>query len=367
MGLFDFLRKKNNVTMEKETSAKQIISSIPESEKKYYQDDSYYSEKAFVGTPFERKVVTFEERKKTAIPSSRGLYPAQILLLSYCEKGTYPGPKNGYPGFWWFEYGIRDVGQMLKQLEEMGYIVLAAPKDSVSRLTIPQLKEVLEKQGLTTTGKKAELVDRVSENISEEILLNAGVQRKYNLTDLGKAELEENAYVPYMHSARNKTTEDNQFGETFNVWSINALLGRGDKKNWKALVDAQEEKIIKKTQESNKELMSNLKKIDPEGYKILRTQDQQIAACQKAQAKYDQDKDLDYYIGFWEHLWNNGGLKFEGSGWHFKLPDLYIKAKRYDDAIAFCENIRKMKPTYRNRADAYIKKIEVLKLKQSSK
>lgn len=96
--------------MEKETSAKQIISSIPESEKKYYQDDSYYSEKAFVGTPF-------EERKKTAIPSSRGLYPAQILLLSYCEKGTYPGPKNGYPGFWWFEYGIRDVGQMLKQLE----------------------------------------------------------------------------------------------------------------------------------------------------------------------------------------------------------------------------------------------------------
>ena len=36
MGLFDFLRKKNNVTMEKETSAKQIISSIPESEKKYY-------------------------------------------------------------------------------------------------------------------------------------------------------------------------------------------------------------------------------------------------------------------------------------------------------------------------------------------
>ena len=85
MGLFDFFKKK--AKSESPQQAKNI-SSIPETDKKYYQPDSYYTEKAFEGTPFEKKVITFEERKRTAIPSSRGLYPAEILLLEYCSKGT---------------------------------------------------------------------------------------------------------------------------------------------------------------------------------------------------------------------------------------------------------------------------------------
>ncbi|UKI29899.1 MAG: hypothetical protein L6W00_17930 [Lentisphaeria bacterium] len=33
------------------------------------------------------------------------------------------------------------------------------------------------------------------------------------------------------------------------------------------------------------------------------------------------------YIKFWEDLWANGGLIFEGTHWHFELADLYIKNK----------------------------------------
>lgn len=58
-----------------------------------------------------------------------------------------------------------------------------------------------------------------------------------------------------------------------------------------------------------------------------------------------------------------GGLKFEGAGWHFELPDLYIKAKRYDDALAFVKRLKAEKPTYVYKADAYIKKIEDMKAK----
>ena len=71
------------------------------------------------------------------------------------------------------------------------------------------------KHGESTTGKKAELVARVSDTISEETLLSAGVRPKYRLTETGAQELSENAYVPYMHKAPNKTTEDT----TFNVYS----------------------------------------------------------------------------------------------------------------------------------------------------
>ena len=50
-----------------------------------------------------RKVITFEERKKTSYPSRHGLYVAEILLLEFCGLGKYPKPNGRYPGLWWFE------------------------------------------------------------------------------------------------------------------------------------------------------------------------------------------------------------------------------------------------------------------------
>ena len=365
MGLFDLFNKKDKTVPVSQVNP--VKETVPEEEKKFYQPDSYYTNVVAEGTAFERKVVTFEDRKKTAIPSSRGLYPAEILLLEYCSKGTYPGPKNGYPGFWWFSYGIRDVGSALKTLEERGFITLASAKDSVKGFTVQQLRDLLATKGQTTTGKKAELVARVAEVIPEEDLLAVGVQVKYVLTEVGQQELSENAYVPYMHSVHNKTTEDDRFGITFNVWSINKLLGAGDKSNWKEVVEEQERKMNKKTADRNDAFMKNLKKIDSEGYRVLKTQNQQISAVQKARDKYREDKDLDSYISFWEMIWENGGLNFEGAGWHFELPDLYIKAKRYDDALAFVIKLKKTKPTYASKSDAYIKKIEELKAKYIAK
>ena len=96
MGLFDFFKKKSNPVVNK---AKNTNTAVSEGEKEYYQPAPYYTDVVAEGTPFERTVITFEDRKKTAIPSNGGLYPAEILLLEYCSKGSYPKPKNGYPGF----------------------------------------------------------------------------------------------------------------------------------------------------------------------------------------------------------------------------------------------------------------------------
>ena len=75
MGILDLFRKK-------ESSVPPAAEPpVPASEKKYYQEDSYYTEKAFPDTPFERTVVIFEQRKKTCIPSTSGLYVAEFLLL----------------------------------------------------------------------------------------------------------------------------------------------------------------------------------------------------------------------------------------------------------------------------------------------
>lgn len=363
MGLFDLFKKPKPEVSKQEPKKSTVL----EADKKYYQKDSYYTDVAFSGTPFEKRVISFEERKKTAIPSRTGLYPAEILLLEYCSYGTYPGPKNGYPGFWWFEYGIRDVGAALKSLETRGYIAFATAKDSLNSFTMTQLKEMLSTKELPTAGKKADLVMRVADAYSEAELIASGIQVKYALTDLGQRELAENEYVPYMHKNHNKTREDATFGMPFNVWSINKLLGTGDKSNWKSIVEEQEAKLNQQRTDNHDATMGQLRKLDPELFKSLKTQEEQLEAIQRARKEYDDSKDIDSYIAFWEMLWQNGGLAFRGSRWHFELADLYIASKRYDDALRFVKKLKKERKEYAEKADSYIAKIEALIAKQASK
>ena len=259
------------------------------------------------------------------------------------------------------------MGAALKSLEERGYIFLGSAKESINSLTVAQLKEFLLDKELSTSGKKAELVERVAAVASEEELMAFGVQAKYSLTTLGQQEMSENEYVPYMHKAHNKTTEDDRWGTTFNVWSINKLLGTGDKANWRTVVDQQETKRQKETEDNNKATMAQLKKSNPALFKELDAQDRQLNAIKAARAIYEDNKDLETYIIFWEDLWANGGLTFPGSHWHFELPDLYISAERYDDALAFVKKLKKQKAEYAGKADNYVKKIESLKEKKTKK
>lgn len=236
MGLFDIFKKdKGSILSQK--------ASIPESEKQYYRPDSYYTDKSHEGTQFEKKVITFEERKKTCIPSNSGLYVAEILLLEYCSYGTYPHPKNGYPSFWWFAYGIRDVGAALKSLENRGYIEYGTAIDQFPKMTIPQLKELASKFGVNPSGNKPDIIAAIFDNVPADSLEAVITERKYRLTEKGQIELQENAYVPYMHKHRKKTIEGSVFGPEFNVWSINRILGHGSKENWENVVWKEEQKL----------------------------------------------------------------------------------------------------------------------------
>lgn len=216
-------------------------SSISPDEKAYYREDEYYTYYSYPETLMARRVVSFEERKKLSIPTQNNLYVAEILLLEYCTYGDYPKPKSGYPGFWWFAYGIRDVGHVLESLYERGFIQWAPKKEFVKTLTVEQLKRLLSDEGLPTSGKKADLVNRAIQSIPEERFNLPGYTPKYELTELGRKELTQNGYVPYMHKHKYKTTEDDQFGSTFNVWSINSLFPNGDASNWRQVVGQIEE------------------------------------------------------------------------------------------------------------------------------
>lgn len=244
MGLFDIFKAKrtngvsNDISHAVSNSKNSFAdsSSISPDERPYYQPDDYYTFYSYPGTHMETRVITFEERKKTSFPSARGLYVAEIMLLAYCSQGKYPKPKGGYPGLWWFEYGIRDVGHSLESLKDKGFLQWAPKVKSLGTLKVDELKQLLANEGLSTVGKKADLISRIAAEIPDERLVIPGYEPKYELTDLGKAELEDNGYVPYMRRHNHLTIEDNRFGETFTVWDINKLFPDGNAKNWRRVV-----------------------------------------------------------------------------------------------------------------------------------
>lgn len=211
-------------------------SSITPDERPYYQPDEYYVFETHPGSPMNQKVVTFEERRKSSHPSRGGLYVAEIMLLAYCEKGKYPKPKGGYPGFWWFKYGIRNVGGALKSLEERGFIALAPKARCLKDFKVAELRDLLKREGLPSTGRKDALIERIAESVPEDRLPVDDASRKYELTELGVSELEENGYVPYMHSHKRATVEGLPSDLSFTVWDINRLFPNGVKGDWRPVV-----------------------------------------------------------------------------------------------------------------------------------
>ena len=218
-------------------------SSISDDERPYYQPDDYYTMESYPGTMMAQNVITFEERKKTTFPSKNGLYVAEILLLEYCDKGTYPKPINGYPGFWWFEYGIRDIGHALKSLEERGFLTWASKMDLLKSLKVSELKEIAKSFNIKINQKKEDLIKDIKDNVPETQLPEKYFSNKYKLTKLGKEELTENEYVPYMHRHKYKTNETAPLGLSFTVWDMNRKLVDKDKSKWREYIGNVEEEI----------------------------------------------------------------------------------------------------------------------------
>lgn len=97
----------------------------------------------------------------------------------------------------------------------------------------------------------------------------------------------------------------------------------------------------------------------------LKAQNMQINSVQAAEKTFESDGNIDALIEFWENIWSNGGLLFNGSKWTFRLPDLYIKQKRYDDALRILKKIRN--PYYIDKKNSYIERIEKLKQRANNK
>lgn len=144
-----------------------------------------------------RDIVHVKKTIKHMKPNEAGLYPHEILLLSYAP--TYYLGKNSFPKFWWYKYGIKDVDKWLKSLKKRGFLKTGSIESTIRNETTDDLKEVLSANKLKVTGSKAELVKRLLEEVPEEKLNNLFRDRTYELTELGEEVLSAEEHIPYIH------------------------------------------------------------------------------------------------------------------------------------------------------------------------
>lgn len=103
MGLFDFFKKQSN---QQQNIGMKVEISTP---KVSFETD---------------EVIPIEKRIKGQPPTCDGLYPHEILVLSYSPHFVVNGEKS-FAGFWWYKYGIKDVMKIVESLKGKGLYKLA--------------------------------------------------------------------------------------------------------------------------------------------------------------------------------------------------------------------------------------------------
>jgi hypothetical protein len=160
-----------------------------------------------------RETIPAEKLIKSAFASKHGLFPHEILALDYAE--TYYTSGNDFQNFWWNRYGVRDVQSLLNSLVNRGFLEIGDLRAVLSQQTTAAIKDILKSRDLKTTGKKADLVQRILDNVSEAELDRLYPRRTYVLTEIGKTALTEEEYVHYIHR---------QDIQDLDIWSLNKLV-----------------------------------------------------------------------------------------------------------------------------------------------
>ena len=130
---------------------------------------------------------------KTVVQISTPL--KELVMLSLAER--LKKKKKNYPSYLREKYGIGFPSEILAKLANEGFIRHSFAKESLSKLKIPELKDIATRFDLAVKGKKDELCNRINENVSEEELSNCVTERYWVLTDKGGERLNQNKYVVF--------------------------------------------------------------------------------------------------------------------------------------------------------------------------
>ena len=125
--------------------------------------------------------------------------PEYIIFL---ERANGHRMGDNFPGYFKYEYEV-DPNLLLKEAIQKNHLKKANLLYRLEKATVKELKECLKKHGLKVSGRKSELIERIINNISEDIIEIDFSNNYYSLTDEGINLVNENDHIVYYHKSRN--------------------------------------------------------------------------------------------------------------------------------------------------------------------
>lgn len=132
-----------------------------------------------------------------------GFYPGEIILL-YWWSYSIKSINSKLPGYFEYKYNI-NAQTHTKQLREQGYLEFASGADLLNTLGVAELKEILKQYSLKVSGKKQELIERITGNTSKEDLKTRLTHQAYKATPKARELLNKYKCLTWAHHNGQKT------------------------------------------------------------------------------------------------------------------------------------------------------------------
>lgn len=180
--LFNCILKK---PQEKKSENSINISSSPKIEEEIFSSDVEFIYK-------EKNNKNIKKDKNTIIGKEKiNMTELEMAQFIYRCKGK----KDNIYDFPKYMYNSGNLREKINFMLENGYLRYSEYKDELENLTVSDLKTILKEYKLKSTGKKAELIDRILENrIKRDELLNVLKTDVLLPTDKGKELIENNKW-----------------------------------------------------------------------------------------------------------------------------------------------------------------------------
>lgn len=133
-------------------------------------------------------------------PLEEGLLPGEVILLDWAN---HKSETASIPAYFKYEYGL-NAAKDRHNLIRLGYLTVASPSESLKSLRVPELKDILRENNQKVSGKKPDLIQRITDNIGESSYSTSFVNRSLICTPTGNSLLEKYSYLVWAHKNNSK-------------------------------------------------------------------------------------------------------------------------------------------------------------------
>lgn len=122
-----------------------------------------------------------------------------VEMLMLLDKNNSSVKDIYFQGFWEYSYEINPQETFQHLLKQGYFIISASLEDTLSKMTVPELKEILKSNNLKITGKKDLLIERILNEIPLESKQSIPLIEMYTLSKKAKEILDKNKHIRYFN------------------------------------------------------------------------------------------------------------------------------------------------------------------------